>query len=549
MNASSQYATWHHPYKPARKYDKRVAYFSMEFGIDQGLKIYSGGLGFLAGSHLRSAYDLKQNMIGIGILWKYGYYDQGRAENQTMEARRTEKRYNFLEDTGIEVQIAISGNPDVRVKAFVLKPEIFGTVPLYLLSTDLPENDYLSRTITDNLYDSNDETRISQNIVLGIGGAKVVQTLGGAEKYHLNEGHALPAFYHLKDNGIDTSQFVFTTHTPVEAGNVVRNGYHLNNRGFFGRTLSGPELQKELIGEGLNYTVAALRHSKKANAVSKLHGSVARGMWQPYGLDQKISHITNAQHTGFWTDPSLERAFRQKKVGSFQNRKKELKNLLFKEVLDQTGKLFDPDVLTIVWARRFAAYKRPDLLLYDFPRFTELIRRAGQPVQIIWAGKPYPKDFNAINTFNRLVEVSKEFPNLAVLTGYEIALSRALKCGSDVWLNTPRITKEASGTSGMTAAMNGSINLTVNDGWIPEFASKGKNSFVLPEADPGQPISVQDELDSQHLYEILENDVLPMYYSDTDKWMEHVFNGKAAVDPDFSSHRMADQYYRMLYSD
>jgi starch phosphorylase len=549
MNASSHYASWYHPYKPAKKYNKRVAYFSMEFGIDQGLKIYSGGLGFLAGSHLRSAFDLKQNMIGIGMLWKYGYYDQGRAEDQGMKARRVEKRYNFLEDTGIEVRITINGNPDVRVRAYVLKPEVFGTVPLYLLSTDLPENDYLSRTITDNLYDSNEDTRISQNIVLGIAGAKVVQALGGAEKYHLNEGHALPAFYHLRDNGADPSQFVFTTHTPEQGGNVVRNGYLLNSRGFFGRTLSGPELQEELVGEGLNYTVAALRLSKKANAVSRLHGDVARGMWSPFGLDQKISHITNAQHPGFWADSSLEKAFRQNKALSFQKRKKELKNLLFKEVLDQTGKLFDPDVLTIVWARRFAAYKRPDLLLYDFPRFAELIQRAGQPVQIIWAGKPYPRDFNAINTFNRLVGVSKDFPNLAVLTGYEIALSRALKCGSDIWLNTPRITREASGTSGMTAAMNGSVNLSVNDGWIPEFANPGENAFVLPEADPGQPISVQDELDSQHLYGLLENEVLPMYYTNKAKWMELVFKAKEAVDPDFSSHRMADQYYSMLYTD
>ncbi len=549
MNGPSSYASWHHPYKPAPKYDKRVAYFSMEFGIDQGLKIYSGGLGFLAGSHLKSAFDLKQNMIGVGILWKYGYYDQGRSEDQTMAARRTEKRYSYLEDTGIEVKITINGNPEVRVRAFVLTPEVFGTVPLYLLTTDLPENDYLSRTITDNLYDDNEETRISQNIVLGIGGSKVVQALGGAEKYHLNEGHGLPAFYHLKNSGVDPSRFVFTTHTPEAGGNVVRNGYLLNNRGFFGRTLHGPELQEELVGEDLNYTVAALRLSKKANAVSKLHGVVARGMWKPFGLDHKISHITNAQHPGFWTDQALQKAHRSGKATAFQKRKRELKKLLFDLVLDQTGKLFDPEILTVVWARRFAAYKRPDLLLHDFPRFVKLIRKADQPVQIIWAGKPYPKDFNAINTFNRLVGVSRDFPNLAVLTGYEIALSRALKCGSDVWLNTPRITREASGTSGMTAAMNGSLNLTVNDGWIPEFARHGENAFVLPEADPGQPISVQDELDSRHLYEMLENEVMPMYYGNPDRWTELAFNGKEAVDPAFSSHRMAAQYYDMLYSD
>lgn len=548
MQVTSKYASWHHPYKPASEFNKRIAYFSMEFGITQGLKIYSGGLGFLAGSHMRSAFDLKQNMIGIGMLWKYGYYDQGRAEDQSMQVQQIEKQYNFLEDTGIEVRVTINDNPDVFVRAYVLKPEVFGTVPIYLLTTDLPKNDYLSRTITDRLYDSNEETRISQNIVLGIGGAKVVQALGGADIYHLNEGHGLPAFYHLKDHGVDSSGLVFTTHTPEQGGNVVRNGYHLNNRGFFGRKLPGPELQKELVGENLNYTVAAIRHAKKSNAVSRLHGEVARGMWKTYGLEEKIFHITNAQHPGFWMDQELQKAFQKENSKAYRRRKESLKKELFDMVLDQTGKLFDPRVLTIVWARRFAGYKRADLLLYDFPRFTEMIRRADRPVQIIWAGKPYPKDYHAINIFNRLVQVSREFPNLAVLTGYEMALSKKLKCGSDIWLNTPRITREASGTSGMTAAMNGSLNLTVNDGWIPEFARHGENAFVLPEANPAQPVSVQDEQDSQHLYQVLENEVIPCYYEDPDKWMEMVFRARQEVVPAFSSDRMAAQYYRELYN-
>lgn len=548
MEVSSKYASWHHPYRPAREFSKRVAYFSMEFGIAQGLKIYSGGLGFLAGSHMRSAHDLKQNTIGIGMLWKYGYYDQGRAEDQSMQVQRIEKQYNFLEDTGIEVRVTINENPEVRVRAYVLKPEIFGTVPIYLLTTDLPQNDYLSRTITDQLYDSNEETRISQNIVLGIGGAKVVQALGGADIYHLNEGHGLPAFYYLRDHGVPSTSLVFTTHTPEQGGNVVRNGYHLNTRGFFGRKLPAPELQKELVGENLNYTVAAVRHAKKANAVSRLHGEVARGMWRPYGLEKKISHITNAQHPGFWTDPELQKAIGKENAKAFRRRKEALKKNLFDLVLDQTGKLFDPKVLTIVWARRFAGYKRADLLLHDFPRFTDLVRNADRPVQIIWAGKPYPRDFHAINIFNRLVQVSREFPNLAVLTGYEMALSKMLKCGSDVWLNTPRITREASGTSGMTAAMNGSLNLTVNDGWIPEFAHHNENAFVLPEADPFQPISVQDERDSQHLYQMLEEDVIPCYYEQPEKWMDMVLRAYNDVVPAFSSDRMAAQYYRELYN-
>ncbi len=544
----SRYRSWFHPYKPAKDYTQRVAYFSMEFGVDQGLKIYSGGLGFLAGSHLRSAYDLKQNMIGIGMLWKFGYYDQCRNQDLSMQARLIQKQYDYLEDTGIEVSVTINDNPNVKVRAYVLKPEIFGTVPLYLLSTDLPENDHLSRTITDRLYDPNDETRISQSIVLGIGGAKVVEALGGAEVYHLNEGHALPAFYYLKDRGVDPSRLVFTTHTPEKGGNEERNGFHLNSRGFFGRKLPEEELRRELVGDTLNYTVSALRNSRKSNAVSELHAKVARQMWKPFGLDGKIIPITNAQHPEFWTDAALWKAFEKSNKRAFARRKKELKAELFARVLDQTGKLFDPDVLTIVWARRFAGYKRAELLLRDFDRFRALIGSQDRPVQIIWAGKPYPEDYGAIRIFDRLAEVSRDFHSLAVLTGYEIALSRLLKEGSDIWLNTPRITREASGTSGMTAAMNGSLNLSVNDGWIPEFARHGENAFVLPEADPNQPHQVQDDTDARNLYEILEGEVLPRYYEQPDNWQEMIFTAMREVVPAFSSHRMADAYYRQLYS-
>lgn len=548
MQASlSKYRTWYHPYQPDPKFKTRAAYFSMEFGIDQGLKIYSGGLGFLAGSHMKSAHDLKQNLIGVGMLWKYGYYDQTRNPDQSMRTEWIEKNYAYLEDTGLEVSVTINDNPNVKVRAYVLKPEIFGTVPLYLLTTDVPGNDHLSRTITDRLYDANDETRISQSIVLGVGGAKIVEALGGADIYHLNEGHALPAFYYLRHRGVDTSRMVFTTHTPEKGGNEERNGYHLNNRGFFGRTLPQPELQHELVGDQLNFTVSALRMSKKANAVSKLHARVAQGMWEPFGLDKKIIPITNAQHPGFWTDKDLHKAFEKENARGFRKRKTELKQKLFQEVLDQTGKLFDPGVLTIVWARRFAAYKRADLLLRDLERFKRLISRPGQPVQIIWAGKPYPMDFGAIQIFDRLIAASREFPNLAVLTGYEIGLSKMLKEGSDIWLNTPRITREASGTSGMTAAMNGSLNLSVNDGWIPEFARHGKNGFVLPEADALQPHSVQDDFDAGNLYRILETEVIPMYYDQPDAWVKLVFQGMKDVAPAFSSHRMAADYYSKLY--
>lgn len=544
----TEYNKWYHPYKPAKEYNKKVAYFSMEFAVHQALKIYSGGLGFLSGSHMRSAFDLKQNVIGIGMLWKYGYYDQGRNEDQTLRTNFIEKHYNFLEDSGIEVEIQLHDNPRVKVRAYVLKPEIFGSVPLYLLSTDVPGNDYLSKTITNHLYDANELTRISQSIVLGVGGAKIVEALGGADIYHLNEGHALPAFYYLKNKGVKKNQMVFTTHTPEKAGNEERDARHLNRCGFFGKTLTEEELQKEAVNGGMiNYTVSALRMSKKSNAVSKLHAKVSQDMWKGFDGISKIIPITNAQNQNFWQDKAINKSFEKKSIKAYNKRKFELKKELFDEVLNQTEKLFDPNVLTIVWARRFAGYKRADLLLHDLERFEKLVSNAKYPIQIIWAGKPYPFDYYAIDIFNHLVNYTKYKPNLAVLVGYEMELSRKLKAGSDIWLNTPRITREASGTSGMTAAMNGSVNVSTNDGWIPEFAKDGKNCFVFPEIDFNLPVWDQDKMDSDNLYEILENKVLPTYYDNPKKWQEIVFAGINDVIPEFTSRRMADQYYKELY--
>ncbi len=544
----SEYSKWYHPYKPKPEYSKRVAYFSMEFAVDQALKIYSGGLGFLAGSHMRSAYEQKQNLIGIGMLWKYGYYDQARKEDQSLDVKFTEKNYNFLEDTGITVEVAILDNPHVKVKAYVLKPEIFGTIPLYLLSTDVPENDHLSRTITDRLYDANELTRISQSIVLGIGGAKVVQALGGADVYHLNEGHGLPAFFYLKDHGVSKNHFAFTTHTPEKAGNEERDGNFLNNMGFFGRKLSEKELKEVTVNHGmLSYTVAALRLAKISNAVSKLHATVSQDMWEEFSGISKIVPITNAQNQYFWQDQQILEAWENKDVKSYLPRKKQLKKELFREVANQTGKIFDPDVLTLVWARRFAGYKRADLLLYDLDRFHKILYNAKEPIQVIWAGKPYPFDHSAIETFNRLVRFTKDQHNCAILTGYEMELSRKLKTGSDVWLNNPRVTREASGTSGMTAAMNGSVNLSTFDGWIPEFAKDGKNCFVLPIVDYKEPIEVQDKQDAENLYSILEKKVIPTYYEKPKKWQEIVFAGIDGVVPEFASRRMAKDYYDLMY--
>lgn len=540
-------------YVPKKEYSKSVAYFSMEFAIDQSLKIYSGGLGFLAGSHMRSAFELKQNLVGIGMLWKYGYYDQERSINGAMKADYVQKYYSFLTDTGIVFPVEVH-SAIVYVKAFLLRPEVFGTAPIFLLSTDIEQNDNISRTITNRLYDANESTRIAQSIVLGIGGAKLMEILDmGTEIYHMNEGHAVPLCFYLysKFKNIDEvrSRVVFTTHTPEEAGNEQRSFELLSKMSFF-NGLSDDEVRKVagIEGNSLNYTLTALRFAKIANGVSKMHGEVSREMWSGFSDICEITSITNAQNKKYWKDDALEKAMEENDDKALATRKKEMKKDLFKIVADQTGKIFDEDVLTLVWARRYAGYKRADLIASDVERFAKLIKNSELPIQIIWAGKPYPEDYTAIDTFNHLFQKTLANPNIAVLTGYELGLSAALKKGSDVWLNNPRLYREASGTSGMTAAMNGSVNFSIPDGWIPEFAKHGVNSFIIEPADRNLPQAEQDSIECSRLMDILEKEILPMYYSKPKSWANVVKNGMRDVAPAFESGRMAKEYYTLLFN-
>ncbi len=544
-----------HSYDISKKYNTSVAYFSMEFAIDQALKIYSGGLGFLAGSHMRSAYDLKQNVVGVGLLWSFGYYDQSRNEDRTLRPAFTRKFYYFFEELDVNVTVKID-NEDVVVKAFLVRSDVFGTAPMILLSTDTDENDYLSRTITHKLYDGNERTRVAQEIVLGIGGTKVLEALNHkVDIYHMNEGHALPLVYelygkHYQNMDALRKHVVFTTHTPEAAGNEVHNIHFLKEMGFFnGHTL---ERIREITGyeneDDFSLTVGALRSAKIANAVSKIHGTVANEMWENIDNRCDIISITNAQNKKYWTDKTLIRALDEHEDYELFARKKHLKKILFGEVADQTGKMFDPEVLTIVWARRFAEYKRPGLLKYDFARFVKLIKNEERPVQIIWAGKPYPTDHGATAIFNELIEISKHYKNMAVLVGYELGLSKLLKQGSDVWLNTPRITREASGTSGMTASMNGSIHFSVDDGWHPEFARDGKNAFTIPALDHNMPIEEQDRLDNEHMMDILENKIIPTYYDNENAWIDLMKNAMSDVEVEFDSGRMAQEYYKRMFN-
>ncbi len=545
-------APFSHQYEIDPKFSKSAVYFSCEFAIDQSFKIYSGGLGFLAGSHMRSASDLKQNLAGIGILWTYGYYNQVRGEDGELAVQFRKKTYSFLQDTGIRYTVSVHGHP-VWVKAMYLPGDVFGTVPMFFLTTDIDENDDLSRAITHRLYDNDPLRRIAQYLILGVGGAKLLDELGiDPDVWHLNEAHGLSAAFHLYKKFGNAEEvhkrLIFTTHTPEEAGNEKTDFNLLRDFTFF----SGiPEEEVRRItgieGDVFNHSLAALRLAKKANGVSRLHGEVSRTMWKDAPDICEITHITNAQNKKYWGDHGMENARRENDIEMLCHRKRELKERLFREVADQTGKLFDPKILTIVWARRFAGYKRPDLIARDIRMFREMLNDNDRPVQIIWAGKPYPFDYGAIDTFDELIRLTKGYPNAAVLVGYELELSRLLKVGSDLWLNNPVVTREASGTSGMTAAMNGSVNFSTDDGWVCEFAKDGKNSFIIPPPDPHLSPEDRDRHDMLGFYSKLREEILPLYYDKPKKWNKIVMQSMNDVVPFFESDRMATEYYETMY--
>jgi starch phosphorylase len=542
-----------HPYKYAAEYSTPVAYFCMEYAIHQPLKLYAGGLGFLAGSHMRSAYELKQNMVGVGILWKYGYYDQIRKTDQTMNVLFAEKEYGFLEETNIKFTIRVSGH-DVWVTAYYLPPEVFNTAPMFFLTTDLPENDYLAKTISHKLYDANPETTIAAAILLGVGGAKLFEHLDWKpERYHLNESHALPLIFHLYDRYKDLQKIkqmlVFTNHTPEQAGNPETDFMLLEKMGFF-CCIPATEVRMitKIKDHVLNHTLSALRLSGIANGVSKLHVQTLKKMWAGYADVCPIIPVSNAQNFTYWADHDMYQAIASNNMAGLQQIKARGKSDLFEVVADQTGEIYDNKILTIIFAKRFAGYKRADLLFHDMERFNQIANNKVRPIQIIWAGKPYPMDYTAIGIFDKIVNICRSYKNCSVLVGYELTLSKLLKNGADVWLNVPRLTHEASGTSGMAAAMNGAINVSTPDGWFPEFAKDKINSFIIPPAPTGLPDYEQDAIEANNLYDLLEKEIIPMYYDYPSGWLSLVQNSMQDVRPYFDSNRMAAEYYEKMYT-
>lgn len=524
-----------------------VAYFSMEIALDQSLKIYSGGLGFLAGSHMLSAGYLQMPMVGVTMLWSYGYYDQRIAQDGQVEVAYIRKYYDFLKDTNATTEVDIFGEK-VKVKAYLVEPELFGACPVYLLTTDIEGNSDWAKSISHKLYDGNEKIRIAQETVLGVAGVRILQQIGYKfDVVHMNEGHALPAAFELlrQYNGNleeVKKKTVFTTHTPVAAGNEVHWVDTLMEGGFF----AGCSREKavELGGENFSLTVAALRMSRIANAVSQLHGLVANKMWEWVDGRCPIRAITNAVNLHYWQDERIKKADTPEKLLAV---KRQMKEELFEYVANVAGKRFDPDVLTITWARRFADYKRAWLILMDKDRITKLLDE--NKIQIIFAGKFHPDDVMGKEMFNKLLNRSHSMKNVVVLPGYELELSGKLKRGSDIWLNTPLRPFEASGTSGMSANANGALHLSTYDGWTVEGTFDGINGYTIeyPELDDEMPWEERHWKDHECMMNKIENEIIPTYYENKAEWARLMQQAIRTSEAYFNSDRMVIEYYNRLY--
>ncbi|DAA95903.1 TPA: alpha-glucan family phosphorylase [Candidatus Gastranaerophilales bacterium HUM_9] len=524
-----------------------VAYFSMEIALDQSLNTYSGGLGFLAGSHMLSAGYLQMPMVGVTMLWSYGYYDQRIDHSGNVEVAYIRKYYDFLTDLDVTVEVETFGEK-VKVKAYKVEADLFGACPVYLLTTDIEGNSEWARRISHRLYDGDERIRIAQETVLGVAGIRVLQAVGyDFDVVHMNEGHALPAAFEMLrqyDGDLEKvkRKTVFTTHTPVAAGNEVHWVDTLLQGGFFAG--ASRERAVELGGENFSLTVAALRMSRIANAVSQLHGLVANKMWEWVDGRCPIRAITNAVNLHYWQDKRISGDDSSEKLLAT---KREMKKELFKYIANVAGKRFDPDVLTITWARRFADYKRAWLILMDKDRINKLLDE--NKIQIIFAGKFHPDDVMGKEMFNKLLNRSHTLKNVVVLPGYELQLSGMLKRGTDIWLNTPLRPFEASGTSGMSANANGALHLSIFDGWTVEGTFDGINGYTVEYEglDDEMPWEERHWKDHECIMDIIENRIIPTYYNNKEEWARMMRQAIRTANAYFNSDRMVVEYYNRLY--
>ncbi len=529
----------------------RVAYFCMEYGIHQDLKTYAGGLGILAGDYLKGAKDHDYPIVGLGIRWKQGYGDQWVNDQGKAYHAFQNFEYDFLEDTGVEVEVMIR---EREVRAKVWKLDKFGHVPLYLLDTNLPFTE--DAWITGQLYGWFGEERIAQEMILGIGGVRALRKLGiEVDIYHFNEGHALFAGFELvkenKEAGMEHAeavqkakeQIVFTTHTPVIQGNESHYLDRLMYMGAHNEAFTRRQLQS-LGGKPFNMTVGALRLSRKSNAVAQLHGKTANQMWKGVRGRSKIVGITNGVHLGTWVDPRMvERA---ENGGDLWEAHTDNKQNLLSYIKEHNGVALNPEGLLIGFARRSVAYKRANLLLSNRELIEPYLKEG--KIQIVYSGKSHPLDDGGKALIEEIYAISQEFPQAVVyLQNYDMTIGSLMVRGSDIWLNNPRRPKEASGTSGMKAAMNGVLNVSILDGWWPEACEHGVNGWQFGDAFESENVEEQDKHDREALYKVLLEEVVPTFFDNREKWLEMMKASILSTKDEFSVKRMLEEYYEHLY--
>ncbi len=528
----------------------RVAYFCMEYGLSEELPIYAGGLGILAGDYVKSAGDLKLPLTAIGIFWSEGYTVQRiGADGNPGDAYPVTSR-EALEPLAVRVSVKIRGKQVVLGAHRVTR---HATGPLYLLEPV----DEADRWITRRLYGGGDDDRVAQELVLGVGGVRLLRALGiEADVYHFNEGHAVFAGLELMRErmlaGESVEQarqsvrqhVVFTTHTPVVAGNETHEIDRLIAQGADLDTFTVEQLA-DIGGDPFGMTVAGLRLSRIANGVAELHAETSRKMWSHVEDAAPIVAVTNGVHAPTWQDARIRIAYASEQLWDTHQ---QLKRELSDEVQRRNGFPVHADRLIVGFARRAAPYKRSDLIV-SHPKFLDPLLAAGK-LQILFSGKAHPRDALGKQIVANLAQVAKRYPGAVIfLENYDMKLGRLLTRGADIWLNNPRRPLEASGTSGMKAAMNGVLNLSVLDGWWPEGCVHGVNGWQIGDAfeaaDPENPTD-QDAHDRAALERTLLTEVLPAY-ADRPRWVAMM---KASIEMSqwkFSTDRMIEDYYVKLY--
>ena len=539
----------------------RVAYFCMEYGLDPAFPIYAGGLGILAGDHMKSVGDLHVPLTGIGLFWDEGYTRQVLTKAGAIKDEYPKTSRDVLRRVDVKLDVTIKGK---KVPLRCWRVDRYVTSTLYLLEPEREDD----RWITKRLYGGGGDERLAQEIVLGVGGVRLMRALGeDVDVYHFNEGHAVFAGLELLRAGTYGGKtlaqklanlkphVVFTTHTPVPAGNEVHSLALMKKMGA-DLGFSDKELE-QIGGDPFSMTVAGLRLARIANGVAELHGETARAMWRDVDGAAPILSITNGVHVPTWQDARVRAALVVDKPKPQQDAElwaahQAMKQELIDLVEERTGIALRLDRLLIGFARRAAAYKRADLILGDDKALAKLFDRG---VQVVYSGKAHPRDMAGKEIVTKLVEAAKRHPTHVVfLQNYDMTLGAALTRGADIWLNNPRRPLEASGTSGMKAAMNGVPNLSILDGWWPEGCEHGVTGWKIGDADPNDDAFDEaaaakiDKRDRTLLYKALDRDVLPAY-ADRTAWLGIMRASIAMSQWRFSSDRMIEDYVAKIYSE